>query len=184
MIPHPSNKLSLCSHATPSALKSVNRWKYFHIESPFWLGFSDTGKEPDVLPSNHNLFFLFIRRRMWQKQTGSSASVFPPRSSFFLGAATLMTHSATVTVALRCKCFRRSEQQTDGSSHFRLSEAKSVDMEFNGLQKKSVFSANSSSSMTESPERRERLDLIFSKVRAPTASSDSQSRYHPGKKKP
>lgn len=85
------------------------------------------------------------------------------------GTATLITHSATVTVTLQCKCFRRSERETDGSSHFCVSEAKSVDMEFKALQekKKCIFSTG----MTESSETPESLGLIFSKinhVRAPT----------------
>lgn len=90
------------------------------------------------------------------------------------GTATLITHSATVTVTLQCKCFRRSERETDGSSHFCVSEAKSVDMEFKALQekKKCIFSTGMTES-SETPER-ESLGLIFSKinhVRAPTPAN-------------
>lgn len=144
-------------------------------------------KKNDVLPSVHNLFFLFIRERMWQKQTGLPPSFFPPRSSFFPGAATLMTHSATVTVALQCKSFLRSEQGDCWVITF-LSLWKSEKcwhgIHWHGLQKKVHFQRVLLPGRTESPNAWASSSLKSTTLELqlqPKASSDSQRRSHWGK---
>lgn len=146
MMPHPSNLLSLSkADATPDT-KNCQHMKIFS----YWKSILARPVRLESFPRHRKkmascLRFIICFSFLSEKECGRSRAnrrphFFPPRSSFSPAAATLMTHSATVTVTLQCKFFRRAEHRTDWSSHFCLCEkVKSVDMEFwHELQKKKV----------------------------------------------